>query len=337
MMLTRRNFIRLGCGAICSLALAGPARNAAGGMSVRYPNWKTVCVGRYLVDVPAEAKVTGEWFINNNQVRKLDCTPQQARELAKKRIATLKETPHETRGSMFIRTIPLPNDGVIVQGWSTPGGTSANMLYIYVAVGSNKKQIYHLEALFTVDRENVAVRRYTEIGSSLRAVAPGEIPREAGYCMDEVLLLDTPLPRDESGWVSFTLPDAPYLSLGMRTFVVQQTPNPLHAGELESRCKQLNGEGCMALRNGPHRVGPLPGYEICVAGVNPQARYRIFTYLWYAPGEVRNNDKPAVRATMAYNRIPVMAAGGPRPFSTDQESLAFWDKIVNSIRFRPVG
>jgi hypothetical protein len=53
------------------------------------------------------------------------------------------------------------------------------------------------------------IKDYIQIGSSFRAVKPGEIPKEAGYCMDEVLLLDTPVLRDESGWVSFTLPDTP--------------------------------------------------------------------------------------------------------------------------------
>jgi hypothetical protein len=306
-------------------------------MSVRYPNWKTVCVGRYLVDVPAEAKVTGEWFIDDDKMQKLDCTPEQARALVQERIAELKQIRHkESKGSLFIRSIPLPGDGVIIQSWAGPYSTSAYTFFLYVAVGSGRKKIYHLEALIGLSRLEFGRKKYTQIGSSLREVTLGEIPKEAGYCMDEVLLLDTPLSRDESGWVSFTLPDAPHLSLGMRTFVVQQKPNPLHAGELGSRCEQLNGVDCTALRNDPHPVGSLPGYEICVAGVNLQSRYRIFTYLWYAPGEVKNNNKPAVRATMAYNRIPALAAGGPRPFGTDEESLVFWDKIVNSIRFRPV-
>jgi hypothetical protein len=133
------------------------------------------------------------------------------------------------------------------------------------------------------------------------------------------------------------LPDAPHLTLGIHTFMVQAKPNPLHAGELPERFKQLAGSDGVSLRNGPHLVGELPGYEICVAGVDTSSRYRIFNYLWYAPGKAQNNNKPAVRFDMAYNRLSPMAAGGPRPFGTDAESLAFWDRLVNSIRFRPVG
>ncbi|MDL2207383.1 hypothetical protein LJB82_01505 [Desulfovibrio sp. OttesenSCG-928-M16] len=335
-MLTRRRFLYLGGGALGALALAGPAQSAAGDISMRYPKWKTVCVGRYLVDVPAEARSKGEWFINDNKVQKLDCTPLQAREMVQERIARLKQTSHNSKGSMFIKTIPLPNDGIIIQGWALPNNVTSGKLYIYIASGKEIKQIYHLEVKFSLSKEHAVLRRYSEIGSSLRAIPSGSIPKESGYCMGDVLLLDTPSSRDESGWISFTLPDAPHLSLGMRTFIVQQRPNPLHAGELKKRCEQLTGVDCTALRNGPHPVGPLPGYEICVAGVNEAARYRVFTYLWYAPGQVQDNTNPAVRATMAYNRIPPLAASGPRPFGTDQESLVFWDKIVNSIRYRPV-
>jgi hypothetical protein len=308
-------------------------------MSVRYPNWKTVCVGRYLVDVPAEAKVNGEWFINDDKVQKLDCTPAQAKALVKERIAKLKQTRHKTMGSMFIQSIQLPGDGVIIHSWALPNNISANTLFLYVAVGSGRKTIYHLEALIGEDWKEQVIKDYIQIGSSFRAVKPGEIPKEAGYCMDEVLLLDTPVLRDESGWVSFTLPDAPHLVLSMRTFMVQEKPNPLHAGELKKECSVLGVDDCTPLRNNPHPVGPLPGYEICVAGVEPAARYRVFSYLWYAPGEVQNNNKPAVRLDMGYTRnsISPLATSGPRPFGTDAESLAFWDRMVNSIRFRPVG
>jgi hypothetical protein len=335
-MMDRRNFLTLGCGALCSLALAGPARSAVGGMSVRYPNWKTVCVGRYLVDVPAEAKVTGEWFIDDNKVQKLGYTPEQARTLVKERIAKLKQTQHKTMGSMFIKTIPLPGDGVIIQSWALPNDTISNTLFLYAAVGSGRKTIYHVEVLFGLSRKEYVIDKYTQIGSSLLAVKPGEIPREAGFCMDEILLLDTPLPRDESCTMGIVLPGAPQLTLGIHTFIVQAKPNPLHAGELPKRLWQLAGSDGITLRNGPHPVDSLPGYEICVAGVEPDSRYRVFSYLWYAPGEVQNNNKPAVRLDMGYTRLSPLAASGPRPFGTDEESLVFWDRVVNSIRFRPV-
>jgi hypothetical protein len=180
---------------------------------VRYPNWKTVCVGRYLVDVPAEAKINGEWFINDDKVQKLDCTPEQAKKLVKDLIVKLKREQHKTMGSMFIKSIQLPGDGVIIHGWSLPNNTSTNTLFLYAAVGSGRKAIYHLEATIGVSRKEQVINDYIQIGSSFRSVKPGEIPWEAGFCMNDVLLLDTPSPRDESGWVSFTLPDAPYLSL----------------------------------------------------------------------------------------------------------------------------
>jgi hypothetical protein len=262
---------------------------------------------------------------------------EELRVMAQEKEKSLRNAGHKIMGSMFIRTISLPNGGIIIQGWTSPNLMSVSTLYLYVAIKDGSGlQMYHMKVGLSMDREKIVLERYTQIGSSLLAIAPGEIPTQAGYCLDETILLDTPLPRDEYGRIGIFLPDAKYLIIGMHMFTVQAKPNPLHAGELRKECAQLGGEGCFALRNGPHPVGPLPGYEICVAGVEPEARFRIFGYTWYTPGEVKNNNLPAINFQMGYVRVPFDGRNGPRPFFTDEESLEMWDRMVNSIRFRPI-
>lgn len=310
---------------------------------MRYHDWKTVCVGRYLIDIPISSVIKSEYYINNNRFRKLDSTVKSIQEVVREKIATLKNTKHDSMGNMFIRDIKLPNGVVLIQSWDFKDFIETSTLYIYIPIRENKNiQIYYHEVPLSMDREKMVLDRYTQIASSLRAIPPGTIPRESGYCMDDVILLDTPGWRKEYGWISPDLPDAPFLLIKMLTHTLIDEPKPLRANELKKQCAQLPSETCTALRNNPHSVGPLPGYEICVAGIEPSARYRIFSYLWYSPGERGaadnpNNNNPGIMLTMGYARLPYEGMQGPRPFFSDEESLAMWDRLVNSIRFRPVG
>lgn len=300
---------------------------------MRYHEWKTICFGRYLIDMPAIATVKQEWGIAGKTLRVLDGTAEQAKKMTLDKIAELKQQRHNDQGTMFRRAIELENGAILVHKWDFPGFVDTSSVFVYVPLQNSK--IYYYENEMSQDREEQALRRSAQIGSSLRALAPDTIPHEPGCCMGDAILLETPMHRDEYGIISFFLPDAPYLNLSIHTFTVQDRPNPLTSKDVKERYRQLDAASPQTLRNGPHPVGPLPGYEICVAGVEDEARFRIFSYFWYAPGEVKNNRMPAINFKMAYHRLPFEAYKGSRPFATDQEALLMWDKMVNSIRLRP--
>ena len=303
---------------------------------MRYPDWKSVCFGRYLIDIPAVATVTQEWMIHGDTLRVSDGTAEQAKKMALDKITELKRERHETQGTMFKRAGELKNGGILVQGWDFSHQAETSTVYTYVPVKfAASAKIYHFVSEVGKSREEFAWQHITQIASSIHPLEANAIPTEPGCCMGDVILWETPMHRDEYGSISFHLPDAPHMFTNIQTFTVQAKPNPLHAGELQEEIEELDADNPVVLRNGPHPVGPLPGYEICVAGVHKQARFRIFSYYWYAPGEVKNNKMPAINFTMTYMGKMTESHSGPRPFATDQESLETWDKMVNSIRMRP--
>jgi hypothetical protein len=346
--MNRRDFLQLGVGLCLSSIAPRPApaaRTSTGEMPMRYKDWKTLCVGRYLVDVPENMILKYfNKFADGGKVEKMRGTPQDAKKMAENTIQELKATRHEKKGNSYIQSIPLANGGVLVQGWGFPFSTESTKAFLYIPIPTRNGPLiclYSQRILGSLERQTL--QDLVAFGSSFKPLPQGSIPKEPGFCFDDVMIREVPTSLTEHCAVNIEDPDARGLFL---SFGTEKTLSKLNfwthvKGRAEEKCKRLQGDPkCDTLRFGRRDVGSIPGEEICLAGRTYDGRYRTFTFEWNNPGVVNSITSPYLNATLldtGRSGDPWTHRADPIPFSTDAEALEVWDKFVGSIRIRPVG
>ena len=306
---------------------------------MRYTNWKTHCVGRYLVDAPNDAIVTHYPLINSHKFKRLLAkSPDDAAKMADAKITELKNTRHDTEKNFFIRSVSLTNGGVMVQGWKFDFTTASNYVYLYIPVSSQEGTticIYE-ETVLEFNREKKLQDLFT-FGSSFKAFSKDTIPTEDGFCFENILIANVPY-SEESG-IGIDDPKVPGLrsSFGTRSLHGSTPWRWLtQRVNLTENCRAIQHRGsCDRLRFGKHDAGIIPGEEVCLAGKHEGRRTYLFE--WDNPGTLQSKTAPQIEATILYQEPPFDQPTAPTPFASDKEALEVWDKFVSTIRIRPVG
>gem|GEM_PF-2842968 len=333
-----------------SYGLAGMAGNAGGLLpdlacaqpSMRYSSWQTICIGRYLVDVPTGVQLKYFYLINNEKLEKMSGTAEDAERMWNDKIRELQSTQHKIKGTSYIQSIPLPNGGMLVQGWMVDFNIENSNVFLYIPVTSRGKSfVYTYSARVHSSDAQKALPNLIAFASSFRPLDEGVIPKEEGLCLEDVILVNLPESFVERVAVNFEDPYAKNLFLAfstrqiLRPFPWMSEEQPRLAAEA---CEALEGrKKCDQLRFGKHPVGPIQAEELCVAGTTYDGRHRTYSFQWGNPGVPRSKTSPRLIADLIYTGVPLQYSTAPTPFSTDAEALAVWDRFVNSIRIRPVG
>jgi len=309
---------------------------------MRYKDWKTVCLGRYLVDVPTEVNLEYSalfaFNLERGKLEKVPGTPTDAKKMAEDKAHELRASPHKTKGSLYIRSLLLSNGGTLVQGWSFDDDVNYSDAFLYIPITTQGKSFtytYHGNVYSNTEQKDL--QALVAFGSSLRPLKEKEIPKEPGLCLDEYAMLVNP-PDLFTDDLSLSLEDPVATGLGF-TFGTgsatrEYTKLTKIPGWTEDTCSSLNGNGkCSHLRFGEHLVGPIQGEEICLVGKTADERYRIYYFDWDYIGVA--NKTPGVTFILSYLGPPAFS-NAPTPFFNDDEALAVWDRFVNSLRLRPV-
>jgi len=310
---------------------------------MRYKDWKTVCLGQYLVDVPTELSLEYSWLFTFNLTRqkleKVPGTPVDARKMAEDKARELRASPHDTKGSLYIQSLSLPNGGMLVQGWRFSFNTDVIDAFLYVPVTTQGKSFVYtyIQGRIYPDTIQKDVHDLIAFGSSFRPLKEGEIPKEPGLCLDEYAMLVNP-PDSFTHDVDLNFQDnvaaGLYFTFNTGSATRKYTKLTEIPGWTEDTCSSLEGNGkCHHLRFGEHPVGPIQGEEICLNGKTADERYRIYYFRWDYIGVIDKTD--GVMFILSYPGPPAFS-NAPTPFFNDDEALAVWDRFVNSLRLRPV-
>lgn len=337
----RRQFLKIAAVLLISVACSmQPISTVLGGSPMRYTSWKTVCVGRYLVDVPTDVQLTYFTWFNNEPLEKTPGTSADAKKMAEEKVHELKAEPHETKGSLYIQSIPLPNGGMLVHGWSVSFAVRNSEAFLYIPVTTRGKSfVYTYSAKISSKREQKELQELVSFGSSFRPLPEGVIPKETGLCLEDVMLVNLPDSFAECCSIRLDDPQAKGLILSFKVEAALTSFRWLtqRPGWADEECTRLEGsKKCDQLRFGKHPIGPIQGEEICLAGRTYDSRYRTYIFEWNNPGLINSATSPRLTSTLYYRGVPIERSTAPTPFSTDAEALSVWDRFVNSIRVRPV-
>lgn len=308
-------------------------------------NIKTVCVGRFLVDVPA----TAEFSVSRETVGGFELeTVQESEEAFRKRVG-VRETDIASRGPS------TDGKGGLVEARDLRVAGMIGRTLVY-----GRKRTHYMEGDRRVDLDFVSVEAHGHIGgytfslsaeyadeaeaalaeavlAMLRLRAHDEIPAVAGFCTEAAVFAE-PLPvrKAEHAAMHLGLPGHPDLALAFSIMPGNSEETGLLARvaevDAESRPEELLRVS--KLRASHRSINGLPGEEVLerVRELNFTTGYN---FMWEMSGVKDDPLRPYLLFQMETGTNP-RAGGKPVDSTLHEDALvALWDRISSSIRLRP--
>lgn len=309
---------------------------------------KTVCVGRFLIDVPEEAEIElRQARIDGFDIASFNETEEEFQERVTDREAQIKAKPDYLGGNKNMESArEVKTDSglfgkIFIHSRKVQEGTQGNGLggvERYRHEGITTEALVHGDGVsIDLSYENRALKWVEDLPrlvSQLVANPDSRIPTEPGFCMDRVYVRD-PLRADQREQIMMfgRLPSHPDIEF---MFIVAAGVKPEPQGVLE-RNQAADEALSMAermritrLREAPREIGGLAGEELAELVVE-ENEARGHSFWWEVSGTEDNVFVPHVVFRMSTgngNRKPVPSS------LSDGAALGLWDKISSSIRFR---
>lgn len=307
---------------------------------------KTRCVGRFLIDLPADAQVTmrygalggfdistsnaesEEEFAERLRLEELEIAGAVNEDGQPSLEASEEITVGAGRGKTFVynreRTKILEDDGYIFSD-------SLKFLSMIRFPGVS----------VTGEIEWVAPRyidRLTRILSRIRPLADGEIPSESGLCLGHIILQD-PYEHDNVETVVMFAGIAGHPDVNIALSSMSGTdPAPgllaRHERALD-RAPVIMRLAFSHLREHERTINGLPGEELVVRAREPNFTTG-YSFQWEMAGKQDDVHAPRLKLELESGVNPVSGGKPVQSTLTEEAMFELWESIVTSIRPRPV-
>ncbi|QZI73655.1 hypothetical protein K5F93_10185 [Pseudomonas protegens] len=295
--------------------------------------WITHCYGRFLIDLPPQAKVKAGYGLWGSSLKALDDSAATLATRIDQREKELKEQQHDTKGSMFLRRFDLGGGSTGLLSWASDASIETYYLSTYV-LSKPTWQPYSWRVEMSPDREHRGIEIATSLARNLRSRAPNEIPTEPGFCIDRAYIAGDSYQSENFG-IGVTFPEHPRTFLAFRSSTGAERDRLLDrvSGFLMGALKMVAGIETLRKRE---RGGAIPADEYLLAG--SAKGQRTYTFLWEAQGKDESVYEPHLKVELSVEEADDDDDGTPPDpaFKSDKAALALWDAIINSIRLRPV-
>ena len=308
----------------------------------------TLCVGRYLIDVPAQYVLEYHHYrIDGVSIESLGTLPGQTAfetELSR-REAELTTEKNEYEQTSLEKSDPL-----------TLGGSTGKLLF-----HSRKKPVYWFEdgrKIVTGDgltgegwlwlgtygvslkgsyRRTDIREMLMKVATPLRPLSADEIPAEPGYCMEmdegRAFIVGAPLPtQHEATEIQFGLqhhPDVKFRLVISTNGDKLDEPLLARAARAEQTLAHIQHR-FNKLRSGPRPVNGMEGQEL-VEAVHEADGARVHALDWEALGKPTDPTAPSINFE---GKTGYKGYKHTNSSLSDAQVLKLWDRIVNSIRLR---
>lgn len=310
---------------------------------------KTVCIGRHLIDVPAQAQVS----LSHEMISGFDIdTVEESEQAFRDRIAA-READIEAQGGP--RSSPSEGGTVEARALQVPG--MQGRLYIH-----GRSRGYLMDGDRRVDMESVSVEAHAHVSglsftlsanSTVEASAreaeallarlqvrrKDEIPHVPGFCTTRAVFAE-PLPPHQSENVTMYLglPARPDLALVLFS-IANAGPGPgllARAAEVDRAHSADAARRVVKLRLDKRIINGISGEELAERVHEPNLTTG-YSLNWETRGAPGNPLQPYLSIEMQAG-VSGRAGGAPVDTSLHQDAiLALWDSIASTIRLRKPG
>jgi hypothetical protein len=308
-------------------------------------NMKTVCVGRYLIDVPAQASVSQ----SHERVAGFEVQTIEESEAAffkrvgarEADIAARGPATDGTGGLIEARELRLPNmvGRTLVyglnRGYFMKGDVRVDDEFVSVEVHAHMDgRSFSLTAKYA---DEARARLAEALLARLRPRGENEIPSIPGFCIHRALFAE-PLPvrKAEHSVLHIGLPDHPDVSMAFVSMPGGGNDPDLLARSADTDASESAAESLRVtkLRADKRNINGLAGEELL-------ERFRelnfatTFAFMWETRGIDDDPMQPFLSLELQAGISPE-PGGKPADASLHEDAvLALWDTVASSIRLRP--
>lgn len=316
-----------------ALSLGACAYSSPKNTAMNTAGWNTHCFGRFLIDLPPEARIGASYKIRGDQMKRLPISHRELEERVSYREQELKAQTHETEGTMFIRRVDHGGSSISLISWESPRRKRMKREDAYFV--ANDGTVFSYGGMLSADREHVALDNSAYYARKLRSRAPDETPAGPGFCIDGGYIAGQEFMNEEFR-VGIALPEHPGMQMSFRSRTGAAGSGLLERAGGFLRTEVLGGAaGLDTLRKRRRPVGPIPGEEYLVAASDKGQR--VYAFKWETQGKDASLSEPNLGLDLGVLERDTDDDGNPPPpaFESDEEALQLWDAIIDSIRLRP--
>lgn len=297
-------------------------------------NTRPFCLGRFVIDIPVDAKVRainqsiegfGEIRVHTN------LSKATLFAMADRKETELRAKPHRKEGTLLSgvdsladsKIISFRDDEINTLDFSILGYFwKENTGYVFSYGADDDK----LEEAKSELRHSIGL---------ISARGNDTLPNRAGFCVDNAIVTESGF-RLESVSVAFTVPSVPGLEFGAGVSTVLEPGSE----DLITRSDQnlpavldLHPDVQLdTLRKGNRQVAGLGGQEIMeVAGRGTSNELLLAN--WEYLGEGKSSTRPSIEFDVSYDAQKAVAQT-PISKLTEDELTAFWDSLLESLSLR---
>jgi hypothetical protein len=302
---------------------------------------QTVCVGRFLIDVPSDAQVSfrpaflAGWSLNSDLeetdtdfVERLSATEQKHKTAKNERDGpSLESVKTIDTGGAFGKIFVYGRAWV----YGFENGKRVDSTFVAVDASVRIKGVSFDFAREIGDEADV--KRLVQFISQLQPRPDNSIPSDSGFCFDGGLLRD-PLTaaQNERVGVFIGLKGHPDVAIAANTMAGLKHERSLLQRDEENTVKQSNLGNFRTLRRGPRAINGVPGEEVLDVIIEPNGT-RGQSLMWES---LPKQDSVYLPYFVLEMNTGHGQPGNPINSSlSDARALALWERISASLRLRP--
>jgi hypothetical protein len=302
-------------------------------------NVKTVCVGRYLVDVPAQAEVS----LSGGMLGGFDVSAREESETGFQTRLLARETELQTAGMIETHHLHIPNmiARTLVFGRTRSHGFQGERRieseYVSVETHAHMGGMSFLLSMQYAD--DADIRLSETLLARLQIRAEDDIPTVPGFCMWRAIFVE-PLPthNNEHLVMNLGLPGHPDVAMALFSLAGAKSGSGIlsRTAELEAGTSADELLRVTKLRGGRRSVNGLDGEEI-LERVREYNFATTYGFNWETRGMEDDPLRPYLSLELQ-SGISERPGGKPVDTSLHEDALlALWDSIASSIRLRKSG
>ncbi|WP_373990120.1 T6SS immunity protein Tli4 family protein [Duganella sp. BuS-21] len=310
-------------------------------MERRMEKMKTVCVGRFLIDIPQNAIVSYRGAsLSGWDISSWIESDEKFFARSTKEETELNDERNEKGGVSLEQIRELKNDHlqgrifVFNRKWLEmfPRGVRTESQVVAIRAYVRIQDVTY--RFYSKIRFDTDVDELQKIIGQLRVRGADEIPTQAGFCFKRALLVE-PLDADQSEYTAMFvgLKDHPDLAIALSTTAGIVPTKSLLQRDAENSVKIEYRSRFHTLRKGPRALNGIPGEEF-MERVDEHNGSVLHDFMW----ESLNNKHDVYLPFLTFE----LNTGNGKPGSpvnsslSDPEVLALWEKMTNSLRVRPI-
>jgi len=308
---------------------------------------KTVCVGRYLVDVPEQAEVT----LSRERVAGFEIDTVEENEATFRARVAAREAEIGARGSataqaggmVEARDVRIPDmlGRTLIygrnRGYLMEGDRRIEDEFVSVEVYAHTRGLsFTLSAKYADEGRAKLAEGLLE---RLRLRSQNEIPSEPGFCISRAIFIE-PLPvrRAEHIAMHLSLPEHPDLAMALVSMPGGGSDASLlgRVAETDSAASADERLRVTKLRLGKRAINGLDGEEV-LERMRELNFANTYAFIWEARG-IENDPSQPFLSLELQGGISPRPGGKPVDTSLHEDALlTLWDSIASSIRMRKGG